>query len=66
MLILNCLQIGRRYVLFCKGQQYGRTNNSVLAGIRVSLYNAVTEEQTDKLVAFMNEFIAEETKNKQQ
>lgn len=29
-----------------------------VGGIRVSLYNAVTEEQTDKLVAYMREFIA--------
>ena len=29
-------------------------------GIRVSLYNAVTEEETDKLVSYMKEFIAQE------
>ncbi|KII88633.1 hypothetical protein PLICRDRAFT_176198 [Plicaturopsis crispa FD-325 SS-3] len=29
-----------------------------VGGIRVSLYNAVTEEDTDKLVAFIKEFIA--------
>jgi hypothetical protein len=29
-------------------------------GIRVSLYNAVTEEQTDKLVAYMREFVEQE------
>ncbi|KAK1232283.1 Phosphoserine transaminase [Marasmius sp. AFHP31] len=30
-----------------------------VGGIRVSLYNAITEEQTDKLVAYMKKFIAE-------
>ncbi|KZP24819.1 phosphoserine aminotransferase [Athelia psychrophila] len=29
-----------------------------VGGIRISLYNAVTEEQTDELVAYMEEFIA--------
>ncbi|THU92185.1 phosphoserine aminotransferase [Dendrothele bispora CBS 962.96] len=30
-----------------------------VGGIRVSLYNAITEEQTDQLVAYMREFITE-------
>lgn len=34
----------------------------VLAGIRVSLYNAITEEQSDTLVQYMNGFVTEETK----
>ena len=37
-----------------------------LPGIRVSLYNAITEEETDKLIEYMQSFIEEETKNKQQ
>ena len=32
----------------------------ISAGIRVSLYNAVTEEQTDKLVAYIREFVEKE------
>ena len=32
------------------------------SGISVSLYNAITEAQTDALVQFMQDFIAEETK----
>ena len=32
----------------------------ISAGIRVSLYNAVTEEQTDKLVAYIKEFVEKE------
>jgi len=30
-----------------------------VGGIRVSLYNAVTEEQTDAIVAFMKSFLAQ-------
>lgn len=30
---------------------------SSVGGIRASLYNAVTEEEVDKLVAYMHEFI---------
>ncbi|KAF5391402.1 hypothetical protein D9757_001970 [Collybiopsis confluens] len=30
-----------------------------VGGIRISLYNAITEEQTDKVVAYMKEFIAQ-------
>jgi len=30
-----------------------------VGGIRISLYNAVTEEQTDVLVAYMKEFLAQ-------
>lgn len=28
-------------------------------GIRISLYNAVTEDQTDQVVAYMDDFLAE-------
>ncbi|KAJ7694242.1 pyridoxal phosphate-dependent transferase [Mycena rosella] len=37
-----------------KGHRYGS-----VGGIRVSLYNAVTEEQTDALIAYMKEFLAQ-------
>jgi phosphoserine aminotransferase len=30
------------------------------AGIRISLYNAITEEQTDKLVQYIREFVEQE------
>jgi phosphoserine aminotransferase len=30
-----------------------------VAGIRVSLYNAVTEADTDKLVGYMKKFVSE-------
>ncbi|KAJ4488049.1 pyridoxal phosphate-dependent transferase [Lentinula aciculospora] len=30
-----------------------------VGGIRVSLYNAITEEQTDRIVAYMNDFAAQ-------
>lgn len=33
-----------------------------LIGIRVSLYNAVTEEQVDTLVKYMEDFVANEVK----
>lgn len=33
---------------------------SSFAGIRVSLYNAITEEQTYKLVAYIREFVEKE------
>lgn len=29
-----------------------------LIGIRISLYNAVTEEQTDQVIKYIDEFIA--------
>ena len=32
------------------------TNRSI-GGIRVSLYNAITEEQTDRIVAYMHQFV---------
>jgi len=33
-----------------------------MTGIRVSLYNAVTEEWTDQVVAYIREFIEQEVK----
>ncbi len=30
-----------------------------LLGVRVSLYNAVTEQEVDKLIAYMTRFLAE-------
>ncbi|GJE91650.1 phosphoserine aminotransferase [Phanerochaete sordida] len=41
----------------------GIKGHRFVGGIRVSLYNAVTEEHVDKLVEYMKWFIAEETKN---
>ncbi|KDR81840.1 hypothetical protein GALMADRAFT_60050 [Galerina marginata CBS 339.88] len=35
----------------------GLKGHRSVGGIRVSLYNAITEEQTDKLVAYMQEYI---------
>ncbi|ESK96899.1 phosphoserine aminotransferase [Moniliophthora roreri MCA 2997] len=40
-----------------KGMKALKGHRSV-GGIRVSLYNAITEDQTDKLVSYMKEFIA--------
>jgi len=37
----------------------GLKGHRSVGGIRVSLYNAVTEEQVDKLVAYIREFIAQ-------
>lgn len=34
---------------------------SSVGGIRISLYNAITEEQTDQLVTYIRDFLAEET-----
>jgi len=34
-------------IIFCRS----------VGGIRVSLYNAITEEQVDKIVAYIREFI---------
>ncbi|KAI0341589.1 phosphoserine aminotransferase [Trametopsis cervina] len=42
----------------------GLKGHRSVGGIRVSLYNAVTEDQVDKLVTYIQEFIAEETKQK--
>ncbi|KAF8061618.1 pyridoxal phosphate-dependent transferase [Lyophyllum atratum] len=39
----------------------GLKGHRSVGGIRVSLYNAVTEEWTDQLVAYIREFIAEES-----
>ncbi|PFH52451.1 hypothetical protein AMATHDRAFT_79732 [Amanita thiersii Skay4041] len=39
----------------------GLKGHRSVGGIRVSLYNAITEEQTDKLVSFMTAFIQKET-----
>jgi len=36
----------------------GLKGHRSVGGIRISLYNAITEEQTDKLVAYMREFLA--------
>lgn len=33
-------------------------------GIRVSLYNAITEDETDKLCSYVKEFIEKESTNK--
>jgi phosphoserine aminotransferase len=33
------------------------TDHDLDTGLRASLYNAITEEQTDKLVAYIREFI---------
>lgn len=38
--------------------------NFLPKGIRVSLYNAITEEQVDSLVGYMAEFVTNETKEK--
>lgn len=38
----------------------GYNANVTFIGIRISLYNAITEEQTDKLVAYIREFVAQE------
>ncbi|PPQ65315.1 hypothetical protein CVT24_011442 [Panaeolus cyanescens] len=38
----------------------GLKGHRSVGGIRVSLYNAITEEQTDKLVEYIREFIAQE------
>ncbi|KIP09566.1 hypothetical protein PHLGIDRAFT_126161 [Phlebiopsis gigantea 11061_1 CR5-6] len=43
----------------------GLKGHRSVGGIRVSLYNAVTEEQVDKLVQFMNDFITKETEDKE-
>lgn len=32
-----------------------------VGGIRVSLYNAISEEQTDQLVSYIREFLTEES-----
>ncbi|KAK2460621.1 hypothetical protein APHAL10511_007091 [Amanita phalloides] len=40
----------------------GLKGHRSLGGIRVSLYNAVTEEQTDKLVSYMREFVLRESR----
>ncbi|KAI0705799.1 phosphoserine aminotransferase [Cytidiella melzeri] len=42
----------------------GLKGHRSVGGIRVSLYNAITEEQTDALVKYMGDFVAEETKPK--
>ncbi|KAM6500906.1 Pyridoxal phosphate-dependent transferase [Amanita muscaria] len=39
----------------------GLKGHRSVGGIRVSLYNAISEEQTDKLVSYMQEFISQET-----
>ncbi|KAJ3002923.1 hypothetical protein NUW54_g5584 [Trametes sanguinea] len=44
-----------------KGMKGLKGHRSV-GGIRVSLYNAVTEEEVDKLIAYMTEFMAEATR----
>ncbi|EKM55612.1 uncharacterized protein PHACADRAFT_256348 [Phanerochaete carnosa HHB-10118-sp] len=44
----------------------GLEGHRSVGGIRISLYNAITEEQAGKLVTYMREFIIEETKDKQQ
>ncbi|KAJ3538630.1 hypothetical protein NM688_g6491 [Phlebia brevispora] len=44
-----------------KGMKGLKGHRSV-GGIRVSLYNAITEEQADALVQYMQDFVAEETK----
>ena len=33
--------------------------NRSVGGIRISLYNAITEEQTDKVVAYIRQFVEE-------
>lgn len=33
------------------------TYNIFFTGVRVSLYNAITEEQTDQLVGYIDEFV---------
>ncbi|KAJ3509399.1 hypothetical protein NLJ89_g5239 [Agrocybe chaxingu] len=38
----------------------GLKGHRSVGGIRVSLYNAITEEQVDKLVAYIREFIQQE------
>ncbi|GJE86917.1 phosphoserine aminotransferase [Phanerochaete sordida] len=43
----------------------GLKGHRSVGGIRISLYNAITEEQADKIVEYMNWFVAEELKNKQ-
>ncbi|KAL7283440.1 phosphoserine aminotransferase [Trametes coccinea BRFM310] len=39
----------------------GLKGHRSVGGIRVSLYNAITEEEVDKLIAYMTEFMAEAT-----
>lgn len=39
----------------------GLKGHRSVGGIRASLYNAVTEEETGKLVQYMREFIESET-----
>lgn len=46
-----------------KGMKSLKGHRSV-GGIRVSLYNAITEEQTDQLVAYIRDFLAEGTDRK--
>jgi len=40
---------------------WGSWNFRSVGGIRVSLYNAVEEDETDKLVEYMREFVESET-----
>jgi phosphoserine aminotransferase len=57
---LDCFYVGPLEVcIFLKFAGH-LSNYLVFAGIRVSLYNAVTEEQTDKLVAYIREFVEKE------
>ncbi|KAJ7219157.1 pyridoxal phosphate-dependent transferase [Mycena pura] len=45
---------GHRDTLF-----YASVGSTHMPGIRISLYNAITEEQTDAVVTFMKEFLAQ-------
>ncbi|KAH8107134.1 phosphoserine aminotransferase [Cristinia sonorae] len=44
-----------------KGHSCECVVNGIIAGIRVSLYNAITEEQAQQLVQYCREFIEQET-----
>lgn len=51
------MQYRRRFVTnYCIASLHSLTS---FLGIRISLYNAVTEDQTDQVVAYMDDFLAE-------
>lgn len=51
------IQYRRRFVTnYCIASLHSLTS---FLGIRISLYNAVTEDQTDQVVAYMDDFLAE-------
>lgn len=36
-----------------------QSSDRSVGGIRISLYNAITEEQTDKIIAYIRQFVEE-------